>query len=63
LFTECPPQSLTSQKAVTFTQEVNNPFVVRREQSNGIFEEEHEGSINYTIREFIAINLRRSEKS
>lgn len=56
------PQNWALQKAVVFTQEVNNPFVICRKQSNGIFEEEHEGSINYTICKFIAINLGRSEK-
>lgn len=56
------PQSRSLQKAVVFTQEVNNPLVICREQSNGIFEEKHEGSINYTICKFIAINLRRWEK-
>lgn len=61
-FTKFPSQSWALQKAVVFTQEVNNSFVIRREQSNGIFEEEHEGSINYTICKFIAINLGRSEK-
>lgn len=56
------PPELSIARAVTLTQEVNNPFVICREQSNGIFEEEHEGSINYTICKFIAINLGRSEK-
>lgn len=63
LYTGLPPQNVALQKAVIFTQEVNNPFVIRSKQSNGIFEEKHEGSVNYTICKFIAIDLGRSEKS
>lgn len=57
-----PPELSIAESKVVFTQEVNNPFVICRKQSNGIFEEEHEGSINYTICKFIAINLGKSEK-
>lgn len=41
----------------TLTQEVDDALVVCRKQTDCIFEEKHEGCIDYTISQFIGIDL------
>lgn len=40
-----------------FTQEVDYALVVCRKQTDCIFEEKHEGCVDYTIPQFIGIDL------
>lgn len=51
------PEPLESQKAEVLTQQVNNAFVVGRKQSNGIFEQKHEGRVYHSVGELIGIDL------
>lgn len=40
-----------------FTQEVDDAFIVRCKQTDGIFEQKHEGCVDNTICQFIGIDL------
>lgn len=39
------------------TQEVDYALIVCRKQSDRVFEEEHEGCVDHTIRQFVGIDL------
>ena len=40
------------------TKQVDNPFIVRSEEPNGVFKQEHERSVDDSISEFIGIDLK-----
>ena len=47
-----------SYPLITLTKQVDNPFIVRSEEPDGVFEQEHKRSIDDSISEFIGIDLK-----
>lgn len=44
------------------TEQVDNAFIISSKESDGVFEEEHEGCIDDSISQLVGIDLRESNR-
>lgn len=66
IFNAAPTPSVKFRKNPRWpvvTQEVDDALVVRREESDCVFEEEHEGCVDHAVGQFVSVDLVRSESS
>lgn len=45
------------------TQQVDDPFVVRSKQPDGVFEEQHEGRVDHPVGQLVRVGLRKTKSS